>query len=82
MQLQYYYKHVLHTTSSCYQYFNQESVRASVCTDLTHFRNVYSGNEATTYTVTRTLGTSLLTVGAERATATVTGGLRRRDRRH
>ncbi len=31
-------------------------------TDVTHFRNVYSGNEATTYTVTRTLGMSLLTV--------------------
>ncbi len=28
-------------------------------TDVTHFRNVYSGNEATTYTVARTLGTSL-----------------------
>ncbi len=28
-----------------------------------HFRNVYSGNEATTCTVTRTLGTSLLAVG-------------------
>ncbi len=40
------------------------SVRVCVClsvTDETHFRNVYSGNEAATYTVTRTLGTSLLT---------------------
>ncbi len=37
-----------------------KSVRVSV-TDVTHFRNVYSGNEAATYTVTRTLGTSLLT---------------------
>ncbi len=29
--------------------------------DVTHFRNVYSGNEATRFTITRTLGTSLLT---------------------
>ncbi len=29
-----------------------------------HFRNVYSGNEVTRFTITRTLGTSLLTVGA------------------
>ncbi len=40
----------------------------SVCmsvTDVTSLpqHNVYSGNEATTYTATRTLGTSLLTVG-------------------
>ncbi len=35
-------------------------------TDVTHFRNVYSGNEATTYTVTCTLGMSLLTVAAVR----------------
>ncbi len=29
-----------------------------------HFHNVYSGKEATRFTITRTLGTSLLTVGA------------------
>ncbi len=29
-----------------------------------HLRNVYSGNEATTCTVTRTLGTSLIKLGA------------------
>ncbi len=29
-----------------------------------HFHNGYSGNEATRFTITRTLGTSLLTVGA------------------
>ncbi len=50
-----------------HQYINQESVCVSV-TDVTHFRNVYSGNEATTCTVTRTLGTSLLRIlGAIRA---------------
>ncbi len=47
------------------QYINQDPVRLCVCPSRMwrHFRNVYSGNEATTYTVTRTLGTSLLTVG-------------------
>ncbi len=43
----------------------EEPGKESVClsvTDVTHFHNVYSGNEATTYTITRTLGTSLLTV--------------------
>ncbi len=35
----------------------------SVCHGCDVIRNVYSGNEATTYTVTRTLVTSLLTVG-------------------
>ncbi len=33
-------------------------------TDVTEFRNVYSGNETTRFTVTHTLGTSLLTVVA------------------
>ncbi len=28
------------------------------------YHNAYAGNEAATYTITRTLGTSLLTVGA------------------
>ncbi len=41
------------------------SVSVCVClsvTDVTHFRNVYSGNEATTCTVTLTLGTSPLSM--------------------
>ncbi len=32
--------------------------------DVTSARNVYSGNEATRFTIMRMLGTSLLTVGA------------------
>ncbi len=61
------------------------SVCLSVClsvTDVTSFRNVYSGNETTRCTITRTLGTSLLTGSGRHghlycAIATVTGGLRR-----
>ncbi len=44
-------------------HINTLTRKVSVClsvTDVTHFRNVYSGNEASTYTLTRTLGTSLL----------------------
>ncbi len=60
-----YYSLDQQSTPCQYQYINQESVCLCVClsvTDVTHFRNVYSGNEATTCTVTLTLGTSPLSM--------------------
>ncbi len=59
---------ILHAMYIYHHYYIQDSVCVSVSlcvTDVTHFSNVYSGNGATPYPVTRTLGTSLLTVGAE-----------------
>ncbi len=51
-----------------YQYFNVdrcESVCVCPCvTDVTSLPQRVLGNEATRFTITRTLGTSLLTVGA------------------